>query len=76
MEKFENRLRAATFSHDDRDDNNSSSDSVDEERKSVFPTVQKVSSWKAPISKFPEVELFLESVKKELFDPKKRFHRK
>jgi len=29
-----------------------------------------VSSWKAPVSKFPEVELFLELVKKELFDPK------
>ncbi|XP_068741769.1 uncharacterized protein [Montipora capricornis] len=31
--------------------------------------VKKVSSWKAPVSKFPEVELFLESVKNDLFNP-------
>ena len=68
-EKFENWLRAATFFYNDRDDN-SSSHSVEEERKSVFPTVKKVSSCKAPLSKFPEVELFLKSIKKELFDPK------
>lgn len=65
-EKFENRLRAATFFFNNCDINSSP---TEVERKPVFPTVKKVSSWKAPVSKFPEVELFLESVKKELFDP-------
>jgi len=35
----------------------------------VFPTVKKVSSWKAPVSHVPELELFLDSVRTELFDP-------
>ena len=48
---------------------NRNSSPVEEERESVLPTVKKVSSWKARVSKFPEVELFLESVKKVFFDP-------
>ena len=35
----------------------------------LFPTVKKVSGWKAPTSHIPELELFLDSVKTELFDP-------
>ena len=38
-------------------------------RQPVFPTVKKVSSWKAPVSHVPELELFLDSVRTELFDP-------
>ena len=65
-ERFKNRLRAATFFFNNRDINSSP---TEEEREPIFPIVKRVSSWKAPVSKFPEVELFLESVKKELFDP-------
>ncbi|XP_068704795.1 uncharacterized protein [Montipora foliosa] len=36
----------------------------------VFPTVKKVSSWKAPVSHIPELELFLDSVRTELLDPR------
>ena len=61
-EKFEHRIRATTFFY-----NQSNSDVADNE--SLFPKVKKVSSWKAPVSKFPEVELFLESVKNDLFNP-------
>ena len=39
--------------------------------QSVFPTVKKVSGWKAPVSHVPELELFLDSVRTELFDPGK-----
>ena len=35
----------------------------------MFPAIKKTSRWKAPTSRFPELELFLESVKKDLFDP-------
>ena len=35
----------------------------------VFPTVKNVLSWKAPVSHIPELELFLDSVRMELFDP-------
>ena len=65
-EKFENRLRAATFFFSNCDINSSL---TDEEREPIFPTVKKVLSWKAPVSKVPEIELFLESAKKELFNP-------
>ncbi|XP_068675647.1 uncharacterized protein [Montipora foliosa] len=61
-EKFEHRIRATTFFV-----NQSNSDVAHNE--SLFPKVKKVSSWKAPVSKFPEVELFLESVKNDLFNP-------
>ena len=61
-EKFEHRIRATTFFY-----NQSNSDVADKE--SLFPKVKKVSSWKVPVSKFPEVELFLESVKNYLFNP-------
>ena len=57
-EKFENRLR------DDVTNISSAS-----RRQPVFPTVKKVSSWKAPVSHVPELELFLDSVRTELFDP-------
>ena len=49
-ERFKNRLRAATFFFNNRDINNSP---TEEEREPIFPTVKKVSSWKAPVSKFP-----------------------
>ena len=56
-ERFKNRLRAATFFFNNRGINSSP---TEEEREPIFPTVKKVSSGKAPVSKFPEVELFLE----------------
>ena len=48
---------------------NNQSNSYVAEKEYLFPKVEKVSSWKAPVSKFPEVELFLESVKDDLFSP-------
>ena len=39
------------------------------EQEPLFPIVEKVQSWKAAVSKFPEVELFLESVKNDLLNP-------
>ena len=66
-EKFENRLRAAVFFHRD-DVTNITSTSP---HQSVFLTVKKVSGWKAPVSHVPELELFLDSVRTELFDPGK-----
>ena len=42
------------------------------EKDSLFPKVKKVSLWKAPVSKFPEVELYLASVKNDLFNPANR----
>lgn len=44
-EKFENRLRAAVFFHRDDVNNNPSTTP----HQPVFPTVKKVSSWKAPM---------------------------
>ncbi|XP_068704908.1 uncharacterized protein [Montipora foliosa] len=35
-----------------------------------FPPLKKVSSWKAPVSHIPELELFLDSVRTELLDPR------
>lgn len=64
-EKFENRLRSAVFFHNDHDNNDSSADNS----VPVFPTVKKTTRWKAPLSRIPELELFLESVKTELFNP-------
>lgn len=64
-EKFEHRIQATTLFYNQN--NNSNSDAV--EKEPLFPTVKKVSSWKAPVSKFPKVELFLESVKNDLFNP-------
>ena len=65
-EKFENRLRAAVFFHRDDVNNNPSTSP----HQPVFPTVKKVSSWKAPVSHIPELELFLDSVRTELLDPR------
>lgn len=53
------------FFHRDNDTNASSTSPP----QPVFPTVKKVSSWKAPVSHVPELELFLDSVRTELFDP-------
>ena len=64
-EKFDNRLRSAVFLHN-QDDNNDSS--VDDDVPSL-PTIKKPTSWKAPVSCFPELELFLESVKTDLLNP-------
>ena len=64
-ERFENRLRSAAYFHNDHDNNNSSVDNS----MPLFPVVKKTMRWKAPLSRFPELELLLESVKKELFYP-------
>ena len=49
--KIENRLRAAVFFHRDNDTVSSTSSP-----QPVFPTIKKVSSWKAPVSHVPELE--------------------
>ena len=57
--------RLSVFFHNDQkiDDSN-----VDNSLP-LFPAIKKTSRWKAPASRFPELKLFLESVKKDLFDP-------
>ena len=64
-EKFENRLRSAVFFLNNHDNN----DSMVENDTPLLPTIKKPTRWKAPVSRLPEVELFLESVKTEFFNP-------
>ena len=65
LDKFERRIRLAVF-HPGRnlrlDDNNHTAD----ER---FPNISSTSNWMPPKS-FPEVELSLNNVKKDILEPK------
>ena len=63
-EIFESRLRYALYFHKV----NLQSEEVSKS-KATFPTVKQNSGKKAPISKSPQLESFLESVKGQLFDP-------
>ena len=65
LDNFQRRIRLAVFHHGrNPDDNNHTAD----ER---LPTISSTSNWMPPKSSFPEVELFLNNVKKEIFEPKK-----
>ena len=64
LEKFERRIRLAVFHHGrNSEDNNYTAD----ER---FPSIPSTSNWMPPKSSFPEVELFLNNVKKDILEPK------
>jgi len=57
-------IRLAIFHHDrNPDDNNHTADEC-------FPTIPSTSDWMPPKSSFPEVELFLNNVKKDILEPK------
>ena len=63
MDNFQRRIRLAVFHHGrSPDDNNHTAD----ER---LPTTSSTSNWMPPKSSFPEVELFLNNVKKDIFEP-------
>ena len=63
IDKFERRIRLAVFHHGrNPDDNNHPAD----ER---LPTIPSTSNWMPPKSSFPEVELFLNNIKKDILEP-------
>ena len=64
LDNFQRRIRLAVFHHGrNPDDNNHTAD----ER---LPTISSTSNWMPPKSSFPEVELFLNNVKKDIFEHK------
>lgn len=64
LDHFEKRIRLAVFHHDKNQD--------DEVRKeeSCFPTVRSASNWMPPKSAHPEIELFLNNVRRDILEPK------
>ena len=65
LERFEARLRTAVFflekNPEDSDDQAAT--------PSHLPKVPGKRNWKPPVSKYPEIELFLSNVRKDLLDP-------
>ena len=64
LDKFERRIRLAVFHHGK--DPDESNQTVDER----LPTIPSTSNWRPPKFSFPEVELLLNSVKKDILEPK------
>ena len=64
LEAFEARLRTAVFFMEKDPDEPASS------KQSHLPPIPGKKSWKPPISKFPELELFLSNVRKDIFNPR------
>ena len=63
MDKFERRIRLAVFFHRRNAEDNPRT--VDDR----FPAIPSVSQWLPPKSIFPEVEVFLNNVKNDIFQP-------
>ena len=63
FDKFKNTLRAHVFFH------NNSTYNGQEAKQSGPP--KKPSTWRAPTSRIPEVEVFISSVERDLFDTSK-----
>ena len=64
LDKFERRIRLAVFHHGK--DSDESNQTVDER----LPSIPSTNNWMPPKSSFPEVELFLNNVKKDILEPK------
>ena len=65
LDNFDKRIRLAVFHHgkDTNDDNR--------EEESRFPAIRSTSNWMPPKSAYPEVELFLNNVRKDILEPRK-----
>lgn len=62
LDNFDKRIRLAVFHHNkDRDDDN-------REEESCFPAIRSTSNWMPPKSAHPEVELFLNNVRKDILE--------
>lgn len=64
LDNFDKRIRLAVFHHDkDRDDGN-------REEQSCFPAIRSANNWMPPKSSHPEIELFLNNVRKDILEPR------
>ena len=62
LEAFEARLRTAVFFIETNPEDG-------QEPSSHLPQVAKEKKWKPPPSRYPELELFLSSVRRDLINP-------
>ena len=62
LEVFEARLRTAVFFIDSNPDDNNAT-------PSHLPKVPKYGKWRPPMSRYPELELFLANVRRDLINP-------
>ena len=67
LEAFEARLRTAVFFMEKDLEEPASN----EQSQNHLPPIPGKKAWKPPISKFPELELFLSSVRKDILNPRK-----
>ena len=64
LEKFERRIRLATYFHNKNDKKKE-----DQEVEKSLPPVPSKSKWEPPKSIYSEVELLLSKVRKDVFEP-------
>ena len=65
LDTFEARLRTAVFSLEKLDEPEEG-----QERSHHWPPVPGHKNWRPPLSKYPELELFLSNIRKDVLNPK------